>query len=266
MAELSIGFRHPHRFHQAVPQLGGVSAGVRQPHWWSACHIVSHSDIFLLYASHRKRRSREANAKRQQKRVCRRKMRRAMARGQAKLRLVTEENFRLKREIRNMDALIRNVAPGLSGVPVYILDDLEDINRQVQYPKDTILTVVRELNARRARLRRLTSCNGKPHLRTHRTRQRGGNAWPIVECTSCPTTALRFAIYPVCQKAIVHRARNLSVLNKTRHMFPDLPRGSIAVTGKAWGLGMRRAYSSIISEYVVKGTQRKGKDKHFIHA
>lgn len=55
-------------------------------------------------------------------------MQRAMARGQAKLKLVTEENFGLKQEIRNMNALIRNVAPGLSGVPVYILDDLEDID------------------------------------------------------------------------------------------------------------------------------------------
>ncbi len=71
-----------------------------------------------------------------------------------------------------------------------------------------------------------------------------------------------FAIYPVCQKAITHQTRNLSVLNKTRHMFPDLLQGSIAVTEKAWGLGMRRAYSSTISEYMVKGVQRKGKNKH----
>ncbi len=72
-------------------------------------------------------------------------MQRAMARGQARLRLVTEENFELKQRIHNMDALIHNVAPRLSGVPVYILDDLKDIDLQVEYPKDTILTVVCKL-------------------------------------------------------------------------------------------------------------------------
>ncbi len=43
------------------------------------------------------------------------------------------ENFKLKQEMHNMDMLICNVAPGLSKVPVYILDDLEDINLQVKY-------------------------------------------------------------------------------------------------------------------------------------